>query len=34
MMFVKFMSCFDEKGDILEDGIYSLDYLHKDIRRQ
>ena len=33
-MFVKFLSCFDDIRYILDDGINSLAYFHKDVRSQ
>ena len=34
MIFVKFMSCFDDKMYILDDGINSLAYFHTDVKSQ
>ena len=30
-MFKKFLSCFDDKRYILDDGVSSLPYFHKDV---
>ena len=28
------LSCFDKKGFVLGDGIHTLAYIHKDLRKQ